>query len=54
MRIIAGKRKGLNIKTPKVPERVTPQFYQQLIDLAGDQSYTETVNKVMAHEMGHK
>lgn len=43
--------KGLNIKTPRVPERVTPQFYQQLIDLVGDQSYTETVNKVILRSM---
>jgi len=43
--------KGLNIKTPRVPERITPEFYQQLIKLTENQTYTETVNKVILRSM---
>ena len=43
--------KGLNIKTPRVPERITPQFYQQLIKLTEGNTFTETVNKVILRSM---
>lgn len=43
--------KGLDIKTPRVPERITPQFYQDLIKLTEGQTYTETVNKVILRSM---
>ncbi len=42
---------GLNIKTPRIPERITPQFYQQLIALTDGQTFTETVNKVILRSM---
>lgn len=43
--------KGLNIKTPRVPEIVKPEFYQQLIALTDGQTFTETVNKVILRSM---
>ncbi len=43
--------KGLNIKTPKIPEVLTPSYYQELIKLTADKSYTETVNKVILRSM---
>ncbi len=43
--------KGLNVKTPKVPEELIPEFYQQLIALTSGQSFTETVNKVILRSM---
>ena len=43
--------KGLNIKTPKLPNNITPSFYQDLIKLCEDKPYTETVNKVILRSM---
>ncbi len=43
--------KGLNVKTPRVPEVITPEFYQQIIALTEGQSFTETVNKVILRSM---
>ena len=43
--------KGLDIKVPRIPERITPQFYQELIKLTEGQTYTETVNKVILRSM---
>lgn len=43
--------KGLGIKTPKVPEKISPAFYQNLIALTDGQTYTETVNKVILRSM---
>lgn len=43
--------KGLNVKTPKVPENITPEFYQQLIALTEGQTYSQTVNKVILRSM---
>lgn len=42
---------GLNIKTPKVPENITPEYYQQLIALTENQPYAQTVNKVILRSM---
>lgn len=42
---------GLGIKVPAIPEKITPQYYQELIRLASNQSYTETVNKVILRSM---
>ncbi len=43
--------KGLGIKTPSVPEEITPEYYQNLIKLCDGQAYTETVNKVILRSM---
>ena len=43
--------KGLGIKTPGIPEEITPRFYQNLIKLCENQPYTETVNKVILRSM---
>lgn len=43
--------KGLNVKTPRVPENITPQFYQDLISLTENQPFTQTVNKVILRSM---
>lgn len=43
--------KGLNIKTPKLPNNITPTYYQELIKLCEDKPYTETVNKVILRSM---
>ena len=43
--------KGLNIKTPRIPENITPQYYQQLIALTEGQSFSQTVNKVILRSM---
>lgn len=43
--------KGLNVKTPKVPENITPQFYQNLIALTEGQDFAPTVNKVILRSM---
>jgi len=43
--------KGLNIKTPRIPENITPQYYQQLIALTEGQTFAQTVNKVILRSM---
>lgn len=43
--------KGLGIKVPQMPEEVTQQFFQELLKLSKDQSYQETVNKVILRSM---
>ncbi len=43
--------KGLGIKTPGIPEEITPKYYQSLIKLCENQPYTETVNKVILRSM---
>lgn len=43
--------KGLNIKTPKVPENITTLYYQELIKLCDNKTFTETVNKVILRSM---
>lgn len=43
--------KGLNIKTPRVPENITPEYYQSLIALTENQPYSQTVNKVILRSM---
>ncbi len=43
--------KGLGIKLPKIPETITPSFYQGLIKLVDGHDYTETVNKVLLRSM---
>lgn len=43
--------KGLNVKTPRIPENITPQFYQNLIALTEGQDYAPTVNKVILRSM---
>lgn len=43
--------KGLNIKTPRVPENITPQFYQNLIALTEGLAVAPTVNKVILRSM---
>ena len=43
--------KGLGVKTPRIPENVTPKFYQDVLALTDDQPYTETVNKVILRSM---
>ncbi len=42
---------GLNIKTPPIPKAITPQYYQQLIKLVEDKTFSETVNKVILRSM---
>ncbi len=42
---------GLNIKTPKIPEVITPLYYQELIKLCDNKTFTETVNKVILRSM---
>ena len=43
--------KGLGIKTPALPNPVTPEYYQLLIKLVEDKPFTETVNKVLLRSM---
>ena len=43
--------KGLNVKTPRVPENITPEFYQTLIALTENQPFSQTVNKVILRSM---
>ena len=43
--------KGLNVKTPRVPENITPEYYQSLIALTENQPYAQTVNKVILRSM---
>ncbi|MBO5395005.1 MAG: ribonuclease R [Clostridia bacterium] len=43
--------KGLGVKTPRIPEQVTPTFYQEILKLTSDQPFTETVNKVILRSM---
>ena len=43
--------KGLGIRTPAVPNNITPEYYQTLIKLCSGQAYTETVNKVILRSM---
>lgn len=42
---------GLMIKTPALPEIITPQYYQELIKLVSDKPITQTVNKVLLRSM---
>lgn len=43
--------KGLNIKPPKIPENITPQYYQSLIAMTANQPFAQTVNKVILRSM---
>lgn len=43
--------KGLGVKTPKIPNEITPQFYQQILALTANQPFAETVNKVVLRSM---
>jgi ribonuclease R len=43
--------KGLNVRVPKLPENITPEFYQNLIALTDDKPFAETVNKVILRSM---
>ena len=43
--------KGLGVKTPRIPQEVTPSFYQDILKLTADQPFTETVNKVILRSM---
>lgn len=43
--------KGLGVKTPRIPEQVTPTFYQDILKLTAEQPFTETVNKVILRSM---
>ena len=43
--------KGLGLKTPSIPEIITPEFYQELIKLTANMPYSETVNKVLLRSM---
>ncbi len=42
---------GLGVKVPALPEVITPEYYQELINLTSGQSFTETVNKVILRSM---
>jgi len=43
--------KGLGVATPRIPEQITPKFYQEVLALTNDQPFTETVNKVILRSM---
>lgn len=43
--------KGLNLKTPPIPQDITPEYYQNLIKLSEGEPYAETVNKVILRSM---
>lgn len=43
--------KGLGIRTPQIPNPVTPEYYQNLIKLVEGKPFTETVNKVLLRSM---
>ena len=43
--------KGLNYKTPSLPEIITPGYYQELIKLSTNSDITETINKVILRSM---
>ena len=43
--------KGIGVSYPKVPEKITPTYYQKLLKLVEGQSYEETVNKVLLRSM---
>lgn len=43
--------KGLGVRPPQIPEEINPEYYQNLIKLVSNQSYTETVNKVLLRSM---
>ena len=43
--------KGLNIKPPRVPENITPGYYQKLIALTDGMPFAQTVNKVLLRSM---
>ncbi|MBQ8444221.1 MAG: ribonuclease R [Clostridia bacterium] len=43
--------KGLGVKTPRIPENITPKFYQEVLALTDDKPFTETVNKVILRSM---
>jgi len=43
--------RGLGVKVPDIPEEITPDFYQKLLDLVKGQPYEETVSKVMLRSM---
>lgn len=43
--------KGIGVKTPALPQDITPSYYQELIRLCLNQPFTETVNKVILRSM---
>lgn len=43
--------KGIGVKVPQIPEKITPDFIQNLIELTSGESYNETVNKVILRAM---
>ena len=43
--------KGIGVKAPSIPQDITPEYYQELINLCSNQPFTETVNKVILRSM---
>ena len=43
--------KGVGVKTPALPENVTPKFYQQLLGLIEGENYQKTANKIILRSM---
>ncbi len=43
--------KGLGLQVPKIPDVITPSYYQSLLKLIEGHDYTETVNKVLLRSM---
>lgn len=43
--------KGLGVKTPSIPQQITPKFYQELLASVEDLELSETINKVILRSM---
>ena len=43
--------KGLGVNPPALPQNITPEYYQQIIQLVSNKPFTETVNKVILRSM---
>lgn len=51
VRAVCEYLRGLSINTPKIPDEITPDYFQELISLVEEKSYKETVNKVILRAM---
>ena len=43
--------KGLGVKTPSIPQQITPKFYQELLASVENLELSETINKVILRSM---
>ncbi len=43
--------KGIGVDYPKIPEKITPEYYQKLLKIVENKPFVETVNKILLRSM---